>query len=82
VSALVGTNRTISSSIANAYDPEIISVGGALALENPRILEPMREEMLRHLNVEPPELLLTALGDEAVLLGALALAREALEEWG
>ncbi|MCL0059437.1 ROK family protein [Dehalococcoidia bacterium] len=72
----------VLAGIANAYDPQVISVGGALALENPTILEPMREEMLKHLNVEPPELRLTELGDEAVLLGALALAREALEEPG
>jgi glucokinase len=66
--------------IANAYDPKIITVGGALAQEHPEILAPMREGMLRHLNVEPPEVLLTPLGYEVVEFGALVLAREALEE--
>ena len=64
--------------IANAYDPEIITVGGALVLENSRILRPMREEMLRQVYVEPPDIRLTELGHDAVLLGALALARQAL----
>ena len=68
--------------IANAYDPKIITVGGALALEHPEILAPLREEMLKHLNVEPPEVLLTPLGEEAVLFGALALAREAAGHHG
>ncbi|MCD5402059.1 hypothetical protein LR013_05710 [candidate division NPL-UPA2 bacterium] len=51
-------------------------------MENPKILELMREEMVKHLNVEPPELLLTEWGDEAVLLGALILDSEATEEVG
>lgn len=68
--------------IANAYDPKTITVGGALALEHPEILEPIREEMLHHLNLEPPEVLLTPLGYEAVEFGALALAQEAVEHRG
>ena len=67
------------ANVANAYDPAIITVGGALVLEHPEILEPMREEMLNHLNVEPPEVLLTPLREEAVLRGALTLAENAIE---
>lgn len=63
--------------IANAYDPQVIAVGGPLALEHPEILELMREEMLHHLNVAPPEVLLTPLRDAVVEYGALVLAREA-----
>lgn len=63
--------------IANAYDPQVITVGGALALEHPEILEPIRKEMLKHLNVAPPEVLLTPLRDAVVEYGALVLAREA-----
>ncbi|MGQ9602215.1 MAG: ROK family protein, partial [Candidatus Bipolaricaulia bacterium] len=63
--------------IANAYDPQAITVGGPLALEHPSILEPMRREMLRHLVVAPPQVLLTPLGAEAVEYGVLVLAREA-----
>jgi glucokinase len=70
------------ANVANAYDPEIITVGGALALEHPEILKPMREEMLKHLNVEPPEVRLTLLGEEAVLRGALALAGRVLAPSG
>ncbi len=65
------------ANIANAYDPQAITVGGPLALEHPSILEPMRQEMLKHLVVAPPQVLLTPLGAEAVGYGALVLAREA-----
>jgi len=72
----------VLADIANAYDPEIITVGGAMALEHPEILEPMKEEMLKHLNVAPPEVVLTPLGYGAVEYGALVLAREAAEASG
>jgi glucokinase len=67
------------ANIANAYDPQVITLGGPLALEHPEILEPMRREMLKHLTVAPPEVRLTPLGAEAVEYGALVLAREAAE---
>ena len=65
--------------IANAYDPQIITVGGTLAFEHPEILKSMREEMLRHLNVEPPEVLLTPLGYQVVEYGTIVLARQAAD---
>lgn len=70
------------ANIANAYDPQVITVGGPLALEHPQILEPMRQEMLKHLSVAPPQVLLTPLGAAAVEYGALVLAREAAESLG
>ncbi|MFQ6034007.1 MAG: ROK family protein, partial [Candidatus Bipolaricaulia bacterium] len=64
----------VLADVANAYDPAIITVGGTLILEHPELLEGVREEMRGHLNVAPPEVLLTPLGEDAVLCGALALA--------
>ena len=66
------------SAIANAYDPEVISVGGGIALAHPELLDPIRGEMLRHLNVTPPEVRLTPLGAEVTEWGAVALARRLL----
>ncbi|MCR4405095.1 MAG: ROK family protein [Candidatus Acetothermia bacterium] len=63
--------------IANAYDPQVITVGGPLPLEHLEMVDRMREEMLRHLNVLPPEVRLTPLRDAVVEHGALVLAREA-----
>lgn len=67
------------ANIANAYNPEMITVGGALAIENSEIIEPIREEMERHLNVEAPAVMVTPLEDRVVEYGAIVLAREALE---
>ncbi|OIP07906.1 MAG: hypothetical protein COZ06_07655 [Armatimonadetes bacterium CG_4_10_14_3_um_filter_66_18] len=66
------------SQIANAYDPEIISIGGSLGLANAeRIIPGIAEEMQQHLNVAPPEILPTSLGHDVVLWGAIAAAMEA-----
>jgi glucokinase len=66
------------SAIANAYDPAVISVGGSIALAHPELLEPIRGEMLRHLNVIPPEVRLTSLGAAVTEWGAVAVARRLL----
>ncbi len=67
-------------SIANAYDPAVISVGGALALENPDLLDLIDMEMKKHLNVTPPRLHLTKLGYRAVEYGAISVAKQLLRE--
>ena len=61
--------------IVNAYDPELITVGGSIALGNPAlILDPIVEKIGRHLINRRPEIRITPLGEDAVLYGALALS--------
>jgi len=61
----------------NVYDPELITVGGSIALRNEAlILDPIRKNIGRHLINRKPEIMITPLGDEAVLFGALALAKK------
>jgi glucokinase len=60
--------------IANAYDPELITVGGGIAIHQPQLVEAMRQEMVHHLNVRPPSVRVTRLGAHAVEMGAIALA--------
>lgn len=61
--------------IVNAYDPELITVGGSIALRNPvLVLKPIEENVDRHLINRKPEIKVTPLGEDAVLYGALALA--------
>jgi glucokinase len=64
------------SAIANAYDPQVITLGGAIALAHPGLVNPMADEMRRHLNVTAPEVRITPLGKRAVERGAIALARK------
>ena len=61
--------------IVNVFDPQLITVGGSIALENPDlILKPIMENVDRHLINRRPEIMITPLGEDAVLYGALALA--------
>lgn len=61
--------------IVNVFDPQLITVGGSVALENPDlILKPILENIDRHLINRRPDIMITPLGEDAVLYGALALA--------
>jgi glucokinase len=64
--------------IVNAYDPELITVGGGVALNNPElIMKPIQRYVARHVINRLPEIMITPLGGDIVLYGALALALEA-----
>lgn len=66
------------ATVVNAYAPEVLSVGGAVALNNPeRILTPLRERLGDEIVVDTPEITLCELGDRAGLKGALVSAIEA-----
>jgi len=63
------------ANICHAYAPLVIYVGGAVALNNPeRVLDPIREGLEGRLLVNRPDVELTKLGDDVVVLGALASA--------
>jgi len=62
------------AAIVNYYDPELVTVGGSVALNNPDILlEGLRDSVKNYTVNRPPEIKLTRLGANAGLLGALAL---------
>lgn len=64
--------------IVNAYDPELITIGGSVALNNPDlILKPIQRYVARRVINRLPEIMITPLGGDIVLYGALALALEA-----
>ena len=69
----------VLSAIANAYDPTVITLGGSVAVNHPEIVEPMRTEMCKHLNVSPPEVRITPLEKRAVEYGAIVLAQRAAD---
>jgi len=80
VSELGRVNAIGFADIVNVYDPELITIGGSIALMNPElILEPVRENIDRHLINRKPKIMLTPLGGDAVLFGALALALESMQ---
>lgn len=64
------------ANVTNAYDPELITVGGAIALANPElILKPIKKRIAQHSLNRIPKIRLTKLGGDVVLYGALALPK-------
>ncbi len=62
------------ANITNAYDPELITVGGAIALSNPNlVLNPIKQFIDHYLINRAPRIRITKLGEDIVLYGALAL---------
>ena len=65
------------ANIVNTYDPELITVGGSVALFNSElILEPVKKNIPKYAINRLPEITITPLGEDAVLYGALAAALE------
>ena len=61
--------------IANIFDPELITIGGSIALNNETLILPYIEKNISKLLINrKPTISLTPLGDEIVLYGAIALA--------
>ncbi len=64
------------ANVANVYDPELVTVGGAIPLANPSlVLEPIIRLIGQYCLNRLPDIQLTELGENAVLLGALAFLR-------
>jgi len=73
--AAAARNAIGVANLVHAYAPEVLSVGGAVALGNPdRVLDPIRERLPGLLATPVPTLRITPLGGNAVLRGAVALA--------
>ncbi|MBS7620342.1 ROK family protein [Candidatus Bathyarchaeota archaeon] len=63
--------------VINVYDPELITVGGSIAIENPDlILKPILSQVSRHVINRLPKIRITLLLRDTVLYGALALAMQ------
>ncbi|WP_254537171.1 ROK family protein [Halomarina litorea] len=73
----VGEWNTVAiANVAHAYAPLVVYLGGAVALNNPeQILDPIVESLPDRVTmVNVPDVELTTLGDDVVVLGALASA--------
>jgi len=63
------------ANITDAYDPELVTIGGGVALNNPRrVLLPIRKMVGDYTINRVPEVRITPLGDDAGLLGALSVS--------
>jgi predicted NBD/HSP70 family sugar kinase len=55
-------------------DPELVVLGGGLGRNGDLLIAPMEKHLQKMLRMPPPTLMVSALGDDAVVLGALAIA--------
>jgi glucokinase len=59
----------------NLFDPSLMTIGGGVALNNRQlVLRPITELVPQYSINRMPEIMITPLGDDAGLLGALSLA--------
>ncbi|MEM3385975.1 MAG: ROK family protein [Nitrososphaeria archaeon] len=69
------------ANLTNLYDPELIIIGGAVALNNrEQVLKPILEHVEEYTINRVPEIRFTKLGDEVGLYGAIAAAFYLKEE--
>lgn len=69
------------ANLTNLYDPELIIIGGAVALNNrEQVLKPILEHVEEYTINRVPEIKFTKLGDEVGLYGAIAAAFYLKEE--
>lgn len=62
------------SDVTTAYDPSLITVGGTVALINEDlVLQPIRKNMERFSINRVPDIMITPLGEDIVLYGAVAM---------
>ena len=63
------------ANIVHAYAPLVVSIGGAVALNNPElVVDPLRERLDEMVMSNIPEVKLTDHGDDVVVMGAVASA--------
>ena len=74
VKDLIKVNAAGMASVINVYDPEVVSVGGSIALKNPDFVKLIFRVVKRYVTNRMPKLTLTPLGDDAVLIGAAYIA--------
>ncbi len=69
------------ANVINVYDPELITVGGSVALNNPKlIMEPILKYVGDYTINRLPKIMLTPLAGDVVIYGALALVFHTPEE--
>ena len=63
------------ANVINAYDPSLITVGGTVTLKNKRaVLSPIKRHVRDYVINRIPEIMVTPLGDDVGLYGAVAAA--------
>ncbi|MEO3993923.1 MAG: ROK family protein [Desulfurococcaceae archaeon TW002] len=80
VSELVKINAAGVASIINVYDPEVISFGGSIILNNPELLNMIRDLVKNYVINRLPEFTITKFGEDVVVYGAAYIASKPPKE--
>jgi predicted NBD/HSP70 family sugar kinase len=62
------------AAVTAVLDPELVVLGGGIGRNGDLLIAPMDRHLRKLLRMPPPPLMVSALGDDAVVLGALAIA--------
>jgi predicted NBD/HSP70 family sugar kinase len=62
------------AAVTSVLDPELVVLGGGIGRNGDLLIAPMEKHLRKLLRMPPPPLMVSALGDDAVVLGALAIA--------
>ena len=63
------------ANIISAYDPQLIAVGGSVTLNNEdQVIVPIKKHLSKFSVNRPPQIMMTELGSDAGLYGALAMS--------
>jgi glucokinase len=76
VAELIQVNAAGIASVVNAYDPEILVIGGSIALNNPDFILAAAREARKYVTNRMPKVELTRLGDNVVTVGAAWIAKD------
>ena len=74
VSELAKINAAGVASVINVYDPEVISFGGSIILNNPEFLDLIYDFVKYYVVNRVPEFTITRFGDDVVIYGAAYIA--------
>ncbi len=73
-------NASGIANVVNAYDPELITLGGSVALNNlKQVIDPINEYVKDYAINRVPKIIATPLGEDPVLVGAIAYALKILD---
>jgi predicted NBD/HSP70 family sugar kinase len=62
------------AAVTSVLDPELVVLGGGIGRNGDLLIGPMERQLHKLLRMPPPPLMVSALGDDAVVLGALSIA--------
>jgi glucokinase len=80
IKELARINAAGVASVINVYDPEVISFGGSIILNNPEFLKVIQEFVKDYVINRVPEFTITRFGDDVVVYGAAFIALKPPQE--